>query len=73
MGDFAWLLTPRVDTIINIMVKTTREWNQLGRASVLKFLYQVVFSFIDLLNTICDWICEKGSYTRIQFFNFKEI
>ena len=21
---------------------------------------------------ICDRICEKGSYTRIQFFNFKE-
>ena len=20
-----------------------------------------------------DWICEKGSYARIQFFNFKEI
>ena len=19
---------------------------------------------------ICDWICEKGSYTRIQIFNF---
>jgi len=19
---------------------------------------------------ICDWICEKGSYTHIQFFNF---
>ena len=22
---------------------------------------------------LCDWICEKGSYTRIQFFNFKEM
>ena len=22
---------------------------------------------------IFDWICEKGSYTRIQFCNFKEI
>ena len=21
----------------------------------------------------CDRICEKGSYTRIQFFNFKDI
>ena len=23
--------------------------------------------------TICDRICEKGSYTRIQIFNFKEM
>ena len=22
---------------------------------------------------ICDRICEKGSYTRIQFFDFKEV
>ena len=22
---------------------------------------------------ISDWICEKGSYTHIQFFNFKEM
>ena len=23
--------------------------------------------------TLCDQICEKRSYTRIQFFNFKEM
>ena len=21
---------------------------------------------------ICDWICEKGSYTQIQFYNFEQ-
>ena len=24
-------------------------------------------------SSICDWICEKGSYTRIQFCDFKDV
>ena len=28
---------------------------------------------VEISPTICDWICEKESYTRIHFFNFAEV
>ena len=28
---------------------------------------------MNMTTAICDQICEKGSYTRIQFFEFKEV
>ena len=34
-------------------------------------MYRNMLSGQYLLIRICDQICEKGSYTHIQFFNFK--
>ena len=36
----------------------------------MKLNFRLVFA--ETVTYICDRICEKGSYTRIQFFNFKE-
>ena len=41
-------------------------------ASNTKSTYNDTYVIYCISNYICDRICEKGSYTRIQFFNFKE-
>ena len=35
-------------------------------------LYYVIHTYMHRYKKICDWICEKGSYTRIRFCNFDE-
>ena len=45
-------------------------------SNVISHLSNVNIVYYNYVNThfiiICDRICEKGSYTCIQFFNFKE-
>ena len=55
-----------IKTIIHLLGTYTYE------KLLIKLYTNLAVYWYMVANDIYDWICEKESYTRIQFFNFKE-
>ena len=37
------------------------------------YMYVHILLYVWMGGYICDWICKKGSYTCIQFFDMKDV